>query len=154
MSVTNNIFINYYLNLFERKLQNTKSIKIIITNYLVVSIYVLFISKYISNLFTEYTYQAKLLTFDIPLLIGGIQIYSTIITILSLIFGLILYLRYHVIKGSNDIIVVQIWHNIMLSNNPVPESLANHDKQIIVKINSLLKIYLKFMNAISVIICK
>ena len=87
-----NILFDYYLDGFKRRETNQENLSIVIVKYVILISFIICIVKFIAG-FMPMSSSIKLILFDVPSLLGGIELYNRIFLILSLFLGLVTHIR-------------------------------------------------------------
>ena len=95
-----NILFDFYLDGFKRREKNKEKLSIVIVNYLITISFIVCIVKYAVG-FMPMSYTTKLITFDMALFFGGIELYNRIFFILGLILGLVAHIKLHWSKSGS-----------------------------------------------------
>jgi hypothetical protein len=141
---TNSYFINYYFNSLIKRLDGNK--RPLIRDYLIVVSYYILALNFFMTFFIEFDYETRLILFDGSILMGGIEQYNSIISILGCLFGAYLH-HFLYFKMSRDALWIKL---LYMSREEIPHSLDRRELLIYRKLFSRSKIIYKALDVVIV----
>ena len=127
----------------ERRAKSQQKFKNQMFFYFSTIIYITVILKYTFSLFIDFSYETKLLLFDLSILLGGIPKFNKIFIICFLTHGLSMNMKFHLVKEKNYAHLAHLIHQI----NGRGKALTNTtDNQIVNNLYRFVKIVYKLVN--------
>jgi hypothetical protein len=103
-------FIDDYLKDLNERINEKR--KPLLKDYIIVVIYLLNVFKYSVLLLNDFDYETRVLLYDIPMFLGGVQKYNTIVFLLGLLLGVYLHKMLYLTAGNSTKLFV--WTKIFL----------------------------------------
>ena len=106
--------------------------------------YILLLINYSINIIIDFTYDTKLILFNMSIFFGGIQVYTSMTFIFALIFGLALNYKFRLSDPNTMTILTQLFESWKL----IDKTSYNHEfnSPIVSKMNTLLRVCFKMLN--------
>ena len=121
-----NVLFDFYLDGFKRRERNKEKLLIIIVKYLILVSFIICIIKFLVG-FMPMSLSTKLILFDVPSLVGGIELYNRIVLVLGSFLGLVTHIRLNWGKSGSH----KEWtHVFEISRNKVLHGFIKRRSQI------------------------
>ena len=122
----NNVLINFYLDGFKRREKDKENPTIVLVNYITIFSYIVCIVKFAAG-FNKLSFRTKLILFDTPSLMDGIELYNRIFVICTLILGLVVHIIFRWTKSDRHREWTQVFE---LTRSREPHRLVKNKSQM------------------------
>ena len=121
-----NVLINFYLDGFKRREKDKEKPMIVLVNCITIFSYIVCIVKFAAG-FNKLSFRTKLILFDAPSLVDGIELYNRIFGICTLILGLTAHTIFRWTRGDRH----REWSQVFeLTRSREPHKLVKDESQM------------------------
>lgn len=147
-----NTLIDFYLDGFRRREKNKEKLPILLINSITIFSYIVFLAKTVVG-FNKFSNTTKLILFDVPYLLGGIEIYNRILFLLGITLGLVVHLTLHWTTSERHREWTQIFE---LARGKSSQQFVIEKSQIEIqpKLMKAMKVVYKMMMALWIVLSK
>lgn len=143
--IAKSFLVDIYLNSFHRRFEKREEKLIILFNYFVIFLCLVFLIEFSLGLIIDFKYETKLYIFDITMFFGGIEKYNKIFCFFSVFLGFILVLKLRINAKQDTKEWMKLFETMRTTTRPT-FLVEEEEKQILEKVIKFAKPFYKLID--------